>query len=136
MRWAVTLVLLVLLLAPPAGHAATHAVELSNFAVDPAALTIEEGDTVEWRVVSGRHSSTAKDASWDSGEFDEGVTFSRRFDVAGVYPYFCTPHDFMRGTVTVLPGPSFWERWSTWMVAGVAIVLIAAGSALLLRRRG
>lgn len=107
--------------------AATHVVELSNFAVDPAALTIEAGDTVEWRVVSGRHSSTAKDGGWDSGTLEEGLTFSRRFDEPGVYPYFCTTHDFMRGTVTVLPGPGPWARWSLWMVAAVALALIAAG---------
>jgi plastocyanin len=114
-------------LVPGTAHAATYGVELRNFAVDPAALTIEEGDTVEWRIVSGRHTSTAKDGSWDSGTLEQGLTFSQRFDVAGTYPYFCTPHDFMRGTITVLPGPSLWQRWSTWMVAGVALLLIAAG---------
>ena len=32
----------------------------------------------------------------------------------GVYPYFCTPHDFMRGTITVLEAPSLWERVKAW----------------------
>ncbi len=123
------------MLVAPSAHAATHLVELRNFAVDPPALTIDAGDTVEWRVISGRHSSTAKDDSWDSGELEQGLTFSQRFDVPGVYPYFCTPHDFMRGTITVLPGPSLWARWSTWMVAAVALLLIAAGSAALAYRR-
>jgi plastocyanin len=135
LRLAAALLLVAVWVAGSA-HAATYVVELSNFAVDPAALTIEEGDTVEWHVVSGRHSSTAKDdEGWDSGELGQGLTFARRFDVAGVYPYFCTPHDFMRGTVTVLPGPGFWVRWSTWMVAGVALLLITAGLAALLYRR-
>jgi plastocyanin len=120
-----------LVFAPSPVDAATHVVELSNFAVDPPALTIEAGDTVEWRVTSGRHSSTSKDSTWDSGELDQGVTFEQRFDVAGVYPYFCTPHDFMRGTITVLPGPSLWARWGTWMVAGIALLLIAAGAVVL-----
>jgi len=133
-RLAAALLLAVVWGAGPV-HAATHVVELRNFAVEPPALTIEEGDTVEWRIVSGRHSSTAKDGGWDSGELDEGLTFAQRFDVAGVYPYFCTPHDFMRGTITVLPGPGLWERWSTWMVAGVALLLIAAGSAAMIYRR-
>lgn len=116
-------------------HAATHVVELRNFAVDPPALTIEVGDMVEWRVVSGRHSSTARDEAWDSGELEQGVTFAQRFDVPGIFPYFCTPHDFMRGTITVLAGPSFWARWSIWMVAAVAVLLIVAGSAALVYRK-
>ena len=127
--------LIVLLVFAPTAHAATHVVVLSNFAVDPPALTIEAGDTVEWRVVSGRHSSTAKDDGWDSGELEQGHTFAQRFDLPGVYAYFCTPHDFMRGTVTVLAGPSFWVRWSTWMVAGVALLLITAGLLALPYRR-
>lgn len=102
---------------PGLAHAETYVVELSNFAIEPKALTIEAGDTVEWRITSGRHSSTSRDAAWDSGEMDQGATFTQRFDVPGVYPYFCTPHDFMRGTVTVLEAPSWWERVKAWFGA-------------------
>ena len=115
-RLALLLALLVSM--PGAAHAETYVVELSNFAVEPQALTIEAGDTVEWRVTSGRHSSTAKDEAWDSGELEQGAAFAQQFDVPGVYPYFCTPHDFMRGTITVLPAPSLWERFKAWFVAG------------------
>jgi plastocyanin len=112
-------ILLALLASMPGlAHADTYLVELSNFAVDPPALIIEAGDTVEWRILSGRHSSTAKDGVWDSGEMEEGVIFAQRFDVPGVYPYFCTPHDFMRGTITVLEAPSLWERVKAWLAAG------------------
>ena len=110
--------ILVALLAsmPGLAHADSYVVELSNFAVEPQALTIQAGDTVEWRIVSGRHSSTAKDR-WDSGEMTEGATFAQRFDEPGVYPYFCTPHDFMRGTITVLEPPSLWGRVKAWLAA-------------------
>ena len=100
---------------PGAAYAETYVVELSNFAVEPRALTIWAGDTVEWRIVSGRHSSTSKDAAWDSGELERGASFAQQFDVPGVYPYFCTPHDFMRGTVTVLEAPSLWQRVRAWL---------------------
>jgi plastocyanin len=116
-------------------RAEIYVVELSNFAIEPEALTIEAGDTVEWRIVSGRHSATSKDDAWDSAALGEGATFAQRFDAAGVYPYFCTPHDFMRGTVTVLPAPSFWERWGSWLVAGEGLALIAAGLYALRRYR-
>jgi plastocyanin len=92
-------------------------VEVSNFAVEPPALTIHVGDSVEWRIVSGRHSSTAKDGTWDSGELEQGTIYAHHFDVPGVYPYFCTPHDFMRGTVTVLAPPSLWERAKAWFAS-------------------
>jgi plastocyanin len=116
-RLAILLALLASI--PGLAHAEIYVVELSNFAVEPKALTIEAGDTVEWRITSGRHSSTSKDG-WDSGEMIEGVTFAQRFDVPGVYPYFCTPHDFMRGTVTVLEAPSLWDRVRAWFGAGEA----------------
>jgi plastocyanin len=114
-RLAVLLALLAL--TPCLAHADTYMVELSNFAVEPRSLTIHAGDTVEWRVVSGRHSATAKDAAWDSGELERGASFAQHFDVPGVYPYFCTPHDFMRGTVTVLEAPSWWQRVKAWLAA-------------------
>jgi plastocyanin len=100
-------------------RAETHVVEISNFAIEPPALTIEAGDTVEWRIVSGRHSSTAKGGAWDSGEMTQSVTFAQQFDVPGVYPYFCTPHDFMRGTITVVEAPTWWERVKAWIAAAV-----------------
>jgi plastocyanin len=96
-------------------RAETYVVEVSNFAIEPQALTIQAGDVVEWRIVSGRHSATSKDAAWDTGELERGASFAQQFDVPGVYPYFCTPHDFMRGTVTVLETPSLWQRVRAWL---------------------
>ncbi len=103
--------------APGAADAETYVVEVGNFTVEPPALTVQVGDSVEWRIVSGRHSSTAKDGAWDSGELKQGTAFVHRFDVPGVYPYFCTPHDFMRGTITVLEPPGWWERVKAWLAA-------------------
>jgi plastocyanin len=105
---------LALLASPGIAQAETYVVELGNFEIQPPSLTIHAGDTVEWRIVSGRHSSTAKDGAWDSGEMTEDVTFAQQFDVPGVYPYFCTPHDFMRGTITVLKPPGLWDRLKAW----------------------
>jgi len=103
--------------APGAAGAELHVVEVSNFAIEPPALTIQAGDSVEWRIVSGRHSSTAKGGAWGSGALEQGAAFAHRFDVPGVYPYFCTPHDFMRGTITVVGPPSWWERVRAWFAA-------------------
>ena len=114
-RRRLAILALALLALPDGARAETFVVELSNFAVEPRNLTIQVGDTVEWSIGSGRHSSTSKDGAWDSGEMAGEVTFAQRFDVPGVYPYFCTPHDFMRGTITVLEPPSLWERLKGWL---------------------
>jgi plastocyanin len=122
-------VVCLLLLADPAG-AATHEVLIRNFAFEPSELTVEAGDHVRWTVVSGRHSVTAKDRAFDSDELETGLAFERRFEESGVFPYFCTPHDFMRATVTVLPGPSY--RPVTLAALAAALLL---GVALTFARR-
>jgi plastocyanin len=111
-------ILLALLVLPGGAQAETYRVEISNFAIEPQALTIEAGDTVEWLIASGRHSSTSRDGAWDSNAMEEGATFMQRFDMPGVYPYFCTPHDFMRGTITVREAPGLWQRLKAWFGAG------------------
>ena len=60
-RFAALLLVALLAWGASLARAETYVVELSNFAVEPQALTIQAGDTVEWRITSGRHSSTSKD---------------------------------------------------------------------------
>jgi plastocyanin len=51
---------------------------------------------------SGRHTVTSKDDGvFDSGMMGKGQSFSFTFDKAGEYPYFCSPHPGMVGTVVV-----------------------------------
>lgn len=68
---------------------------------------IPSGTTVTWHNQSGAHSSTAyapandkpnripEDAEgWNSETLTEqGATFERTFDTAGVYDYYCIPHE-------------------------------------------
>lgn len=100
--------------APPAGggggqpspnQATTATVVVRDFEFSPATVQIPAGGTVVWRFEGpSAHSSTSDPnsaVSWDSGLLSAGQSFSRRFDTAGSFPYHCTPHSFMRGTVTV-----------------------------------
>ena len=41
--------------------------------------------------------------TWDSGLLNAGDSYSFTFTDPGVYWYFCRPHPFMRGTITVDP---------------------------------
>ena len=87
----------------------------TNF--DPAGVHIAPGDTVRWVQISGFHSVTAYHPSndnhelripasakpWDSDILlvsypNRGSTFVHVFTVAGVYDYFCKPHE-MAGMV-------------------------------------
>jgi plastocyanin len=64
-------------------------------------VTIEEGDTVTW---VWEDDGMAHDVSGDGfkSEIQSEGTFSHTFEDAGDYPYVCTLHSGMRGTVTVV----------------------------------
>lgn len=77
----------------------------------PLDLEVPVGTTVRWTnldpiahtVTSGVSdgSSTTADGLFDSGLLNENQTFTFTFTEPGTYPYFCLPHPWMRGTVTV-----------------------------------
>ena len=92
----------------PAGGT-TYEVAVGQFFYNPTPITIKAGDTIRWKnediphtVTSG--SSPNPDGIWDSGVFLKGEVFSRVFNQAGTFKYFCVIHPTdMKGTVTVTP---------------------------------
>jgi plastocyanin len=94
-----------LALALPAGtSAAIQPVYVQFQAFGPNQLDVLPGETVEWSNVSDRrHTVTADDGSFDSGDLFGGDKFSREFDLAGTFPYHCTVHAGMTGEVDVRP---------------------------------
>lgn len=101
------------------GSGADHTVSMtSNNTFSPASLSINVGETVQWRS-NGSHSTTADPdlaqnpddvqlpagaSTWNSGILLDGYTFSMTFSVPGTYRYFCIPHeisDDMVGEITV-----------------------------------
>jgi plastocyanin len=85
--------------------AATHDVEIINFAFAPATLPINATDSVRWiqrDAPPTPHTSTSADGLWDSGQMvGVGTSFTFTFNNAGTFSYFCGPHPFMQGSVTV-----------------------------------
>jgi plastocyanin len=68
----------------------------------PNPVEVKVGETVTWiNDDSGIHSVTSKDGTFDSGVMGKGQSSSYTFDKAGEYPYFCSPHPGMVGTVVV-----------------------------------
>jgi plastocyanin len=50
---------------------------------------------------SQSHTATAPNGSFDSGTIAAGESSSVSFEEVGSFPYICSFHPFMRGTVTV-----------------------------------
>jgi plastocyanin len=76
-------------------------VEIANFTFVGTA-TVSVGGTVTWTNTDDlEHDITAKTGAFNSEYLTKGKTYSRRFDSAGTFEYFCSIHPFMTGTVTV-----------------------------------
>jgi len=77
-------------------------VTIQGFAFDPVELTVTVGTTVTWtNEDSAPHTITSDDGQWDSGSFSQGGTYSRVFDQAGSFGYYCAIHTSMKGTIVV-----------------------------------
>ncbi len=71
----------------------------------PANLTVKVGKTVTWvNKDTVTHTVTSDGSSlFDSGFMPTGATFQFTFTAAGTYPYYCTVHPYMKGTIVVTP---------------------------------
>jgi plastocyanin len=77
-------------------------VAIKDFAYGPASIDVTVGTTVAWtNEDSASHTVTADDGSFDSASLANGATFSQAFATAGTFPYHCTIHPNMKGTVIV-----------------------------------
>jgi plastocyanin len=76
---------------------------IRNSVYYPSSLIVKTGTTVAWRNddVQLSHTVTSTTGVFDSKNMDRGVVYSYTFTKAGKYPYTCTYHPFMKGTVIV-----------------------------------
>ncbi len=75
---------------------------MTNRSYDPETVTIKVGDTVMWvNEDAPQHDVVADNGEFKSDLFDKGQTFSFTFTQAGTYPYHCSIHPGMTGTVIV-----------------------------------
>ena len=77
-------------------------VTIEDYTFTPTKLNITVGTTVIWYnndpVI---HTVTARDGSFDSGSLSMDETFSHTFQEKGSFDYYCIPHPYMTGVVTV-----------------------------------
>jgi plastocyanin len=79
-------------------------IEIREYRFRADTVRVPLGATVRWtnrdRVA---HTSTAENEEWKSPLLGPGESFAVKLDQAGTFPYYCTPHPFMRGVVVVSP---------------------------------
>jgi plastocyanin len=90
---------------PPPGENEVRIQGGYSLAFSPTALTVQVGENVTWINTSGLDHDVVSDNATDP--FDSGIlandqSYSHRFDQVGVFPYHCSIHLTMTGTITVI----------------------------------
>jgi plastocyanin len=83
-------------------HRRVVRVSIHNFAFGPARLEVSRGTRIIWtNTDSDPHTVTSDKGVWASDALDTGDHFARVFKQAGTFPYHCSIHPFMHGTIIV-----------------------------------
>jgi plastocyanin len=88
--------------SPATTGAAGNALQviMTNRSFQPQQITVKVGQAVTWvNQDTLQHDVVAKDGEFKSPLFNNGGTFSFTFTKAGTYPYYCSIHPDMVGTV-------------------------------------
>ena len=101
LRCALCVLAICLLSYSPQAFGTVANISIINFAFTPNNTNINVNDSVTWTWVGSPHSTTSDTGLWDSGVFASGHTFSRTFTSAGTFPFHCTVHPFMTGSIAV-----------------------------------
>jgi plastocyanin len=71
-------------------------------AYSPNPINVAVGTTITWtNNDTVTHTSTSDSSVWNSDSIAPQGSFSRMFSAAGTFPYHCSIHPGMVGTVTV-----------------------------------
>ena len=95
----------------PAAQVAATARSVSNVTVEDFdfnpgvfGVSVPPGTTITWTNNGPTpHTTTSDTGEWDSGLLNAGDSFTHTFNDTGVFWYFCRPHPWMRGTITIDP---------------------------------
>lgn len=98
---------LVLLLAACGGDDTTRpttemTVEMRDNSFFPQTRTISPNTRIRWvNVGNVQHNTTSTQQIWSSGNINPGGAFAADFSGPGTFPYQCTLHPGMTGTIVV-----------------------------------
>jgi plastocyanin len=88
--------------ATPAPSGGANAVTIASFAFSPNELTVKTGSTVTWTNNDpASHTIVADTGAFSSDPFGKGDTYQFTFNQPGTYPYHCSLHPSMKGTILV-----------------------------------
>jgi plastocyanin len=77
-------------------------VSIMNFAFGPARLVVSPGTRIVWtNKDSDPHTVDSTKRVWTSEALDTDSQFARVFTHTGTFPYYCSIHPFMHGTIVV-----------------------------------
>lgn len=80
----------------------TNEVWMQNNMFNPSTITVAVNTTITWKNKDGvTHDVTGSSSPFVSGNIADGGTYTHQFTTAGTYPYTCTIHSGMAGTVIV-----------------------------------
>jgi plastocyanin len=91
--------------ATPAPAAGGNTITIKNFAFSPATLTVPAGTTVTWtNTDSAPHRMVSDDSApvaFSTPSISTGESAPITFTMGGTYPYHCSIHPSMKGTIVV-----------------------------------
>ncbi len=111
-----TTALLAALASAPAAVGGGSTITASGTSFSPSKTKVGQGTSVTWSF-QGTHSTTSNQNFWNSGERSSG-TFNQVLPSSGKFPYHCTVHAGMKGSIAVplkasgSAGSGWTLRWS------------------------
>ena len=86
----------------PVAAPSTVEVKIDNFTFGPQSITIAAGTTVKWTNRDDiPHTVVSTEGAFKSRVLDTDESFAFTFSKPGNYPYFCSIHPHMTGSVVV-----------------------------------
>jgi plastocyanin len=86
-------------------QAAPATVTVDNNAFGPSAVSINTGESVTWDFKESSHNVKGQGGISGNNSFGTG-TYTKTFDAAGTFSYYCEAHPDMKGTVSVAAAPA------------------------------
>lgn len=89
------------------GLVSDNTVTISDYAFTPQTITVRSGEIVRWENRDATPhrimftDANGRDAGVESSALSSSQSYSRKFETAGTYPYYCKIHPDMKGTVIV-----------------------------------
>lgn len=80
----------------------THTVTIEGTSFSPQTITVKRGDRVVWKNKDPfPHTATSTDKAFDSGNIDEGKSWTYVAAKSGTFDYVCTLHPTMKAKLIV-----------------------------------